>query len=766
MPRVQDAEPSDGDGDISVSIAVEVARCDDCGAYVEVGMENCPGCGAVVDVDWEEKAHLYRARREVFGDLVEVLEAPPESAAVVPLSERQYLRFINGSHVLSAEPSTRMTRTVNGLDLSEPSTIRGAETREAARVLRRDALKLRTLIAELKSLKPYGVFAEPHGHLVRAFEAYRRHFRELAGALLAKGPSEVEERKKAAQPPLDLASSELGAFGRVFDELSEAYPGGLADDTVEERLASFLIGAVDGQIEELSDLSQLGLGSFDAFMAPRDDGYRYFSGMLATPLEDLAEGMPQVLYLLALMVGSQEDPAGILHRASMFVEVFNDAMAKDREAMLGVAVDAQKDMNEAASILLTLAPQVEAMLLKPGLTENALKDFVVGAYGRLTEGCFRRAVNLLVFAMFRSKGAPKSWEDVSDWSSFGQKHQWLSDAARDEPAFSSALEGVEKIVRNSDAHTDFEMFEGGIRFIQTDLKRRKKIEKTFTDEELGDLVVDLLRTVMSLAVAAQMFQCDHWDEIGVGLDEEPTPEGLRPLYLELFLAVTGLVEPEALEEGGGVTVRAAVPEYQAPGSLYDYVQTLIFVALLYPEAQTLGLEIGYLGEPHSSLCVPASSIRALKDAPEHLEFPKALGLLLSARASSVTLSERTDEEKLEDLGFGAGCATLYDHLARNMQLIEKDGLEAVPELRRSLEGLDAFKRALLMPREVGSRAKASRSELISAVDDAAHLYKTMVRVSRGVLDQQAVGRATRRYDRGVARIEEFMRVFSFSGRLL
>lgn len=222
-PEAQDVEPRDADGNINVSIAVEVARCDECGAYAEVGMENCPGCGAVVDVDWEEKAHLCRARQEVFGDLVEVLEDPQESVAAVPLSERQYLRFfIKGSHVLSAEPSGRMTKIVNGLDLTEPSAIRGAETREAARVFRRDAVKLRTLIAELKSLKPYGVFAEPHGHLVQAFEAYRQHFRELAGALLAKGPSEVEERKKAAQPPIDRASRELRAFGNAFDELSEA----------------------------------------------------------------------------------------------------------------------------------------------------------------------------------------------------------------------------------------------------------------------------------------------------------------------------------------------------------------------------------------------------------------------------------------------------------------------------------------------------------------------------------------------------------------
>jgi hypothetical protein len=465
-------------------------------------------------------------------------------------------------------------------------------------------------------------------------------------------------------------------------------------------LSSFLIGTLDGEIEELTDLSQLGLGSFDAFMAPRDDGYRYFSGMLAAPLEDLPEGMPQVLYLLALMVGSQEDPAGILHRASMFVNVINEAVSIDREAMLAAAVDMQKDLNEAASILLTLAPQLEAMLSTPDMTAEALKDFIVGAYGRLTEGCFRRVVNLLVFAMFRSKDSPKGWEDIADWSSFGQKYQWLSDASGSEPALSSALEGVEKVVRNSDAHTDFEMFEGGIRFIQTDFKKRKKIEKTFTDEELGDLVVDLLRTVMSLAVAAQMFQCDHMGEIGAKLAGQPTPEGLRLLYLELFLAVTGLVEPTVFEEDGGIAVRAAVLEHQVPGSLYDYVRVLIFVALLYPEAETLGLEVNYLGEPHSSLSVPAASMHALKDAPEHLEFPRALELLLSARASSVTLSERTDEEKLLDIGFGAGCAALYDHLAHNMRLIEKDGLRAAPTLRRSLESLDAFKRALLIPQEL------------------------------------------------------------------
>lgn len=768
-PETQSRQPMDMDEEISVSIAVEVAWCDECGAYAEVGAEYCPGCGDVVDVDWEEKAHLYRARREVFGRLAEALEEPPESAAMVPVTERQYLRFINGSHVLSAEPYGRMTKLINRLDLSDPSTIRGSETREASGVLYQDALKLRRLITELKSLKPYGVFAEPHGHLISAFEAYHEYFRELADALLARGPSEVEIHKQAAQMQIDLAGRELGAFEEVFDELSKAFPGGLADDTVEERLASFLLGTVDGDLDKLNDLGQLGLGSFDAFMAPRDDGYRYFSEMLTSPLEELPEGMPQVLYLLAIMVGSQEDPAGILHRSSMFVDVVNEALEKEREAMLSAAVDMQKDLNEASSILISLTPQVEAMLDSPGVTEEALLNFAIGVYGRLAEGCFRRTVNLLVFAMFLSRGYCKSWEDISDWSSFGEKYQWLRDAARNETApsaFSSALEGVEKIVRNSDAHTEFELLEGGIRFIQTNFHKREKTQKVFSHEEFGDLLVDLLRTLMSLSVSAQMFQCDHMGEIGADLAEDPTPEDLRPFYLELFLAVTGLVEPEVLEDSGEVTVHAAVPEYQVPGSLYDYAKNLMFVAFLYPEVERFSLEVSYLGEPHSSLSVPAASILALKDTPEHLEFPRTLGFLLSARASSVTLSERTNEGKLKDLGFGAGCATLSARLAQDMQVIEREGMGAVPELQRSLASLDAFKEMLFIPRATDPEVENTRSELISAVDDVAHLYKTMTRVSRGVLDRSAVDRATKRYDRGVSKVEELASTFSFSGRLL
>jgi hypothetical protein len=40
-----------------------------------------------------------------------------------------------------------------------------------------------------------------------------------------------------------------------------------------------------------------------------------------------------------------------------------------------------------------------------------------------------------------------------------------------------------------------------------------------------------------------------------------------------------------------------------------------------------------------------------------------------------------------------------------------------------------------------------------------------LRVDRGMLDSQAIGRAERRYNRGVGKVMRFAQVFPFSGRL-
>ncbi len=464
------------------------------------------------------------------------------------------------------------------------------------------------------------------------------------------------------------------------------------------------------------------------------------------------------------MLSSQEDPAGVLDRAALFMEVLNGALSAEREAMLEVAVRVQDDLNEAASVLLNLTPQIEAILTTPNLPENAVKDFVVQTYGRLTEGCFRRVANLFLYAMFAEKGSMKDWEDVSDWASFGEKHQWLANAG-DEPAFQSALEGVESIVRNSDAHSEVHFVEGGVRFVQTDFRARTKEEKIFSDDELGGLLRDLVRTVLSLSMAAQLFQADNINAIASDLFSVETPRELRGLYLELFLAVTGLQEPEVSGEGPDLTVSAAVPSLQPPATLYDYVKTLFFVREFYPDFQTFSLDVTWLGEWHCSVRAPAERLDALKDVPEHLALPRALALLFSSNTSSASLPERSDEAKIREIGFGIGCGALYEYLAQSMRVIESGWSSATPRLQEALQYLDEFKEAVAIPVGLSNKTKAQRDELVQTLGDVGHLYRTLVRVDRGVLDTQAIGRAEKRYNRGADTIKRFAKSYTTSERL-
>ncbi|QIN84544.1 hypothetical protein GBA63_19275 [Rubrobacter tropicus] len=320
-------------------------------------------------------------------------------------------------------------------------------------------------------------------------------------------------------------------------------------------------------------------------------------------------------------------------------------------------------------------------------------------------------------------------------------------------------------MRNSDAHSDVHFLEDGVRFVQTNFRTRTKEEKILTDEELGRLVEDLMRTVLSLSVGAQLFQVDNIREISGELFGVETPDSLRRLYLEMVLAATGLLEPEISEEGGTLAVRASVPPYQPPAELAEYVKTFFFIRGFYPEAEELELEVRWLGEWHCSLRVPADKLAFFDATPEHLAVPRTLRFLFSTVTSSAALPERSDEEKLTELGFGMGCATAHAYMARVMREIEAGLSDAAPLMPEALEYIDEFKEALGVPQDLSSEAKARRDDLLHALEDVKHLYRTIVRVDRGTLDPQAVGRAERRYNRGAEKVRRFAARFTFSGRL-
>ena len=741
--------------DLSFQLKMDSVVCEVCGEELWIGAEACPLCSTTHQAGTESEADLYRSRVAIFKPLLE-RSREPVSTSTVPVTDWQYLRYMRDTDLLDSSTLADTTQTANALKLETPSEIRNPENRAGTERLIRHADRYRRILLDLGALRPSGRFDEVNPHLLESFKAFLKLIEELAATLVAWSPDEARTHASAMQTALNRASDEL-ALAR--EKIEAAFPGGLEQDSTEERIASLVGGTRlpgGGELQTLGDLSARGFDGFEQFMSRGPEGYRYFSDLLTVTLADLPDEMPPALYMLSLLLNEQEDPVGIRRPASFFIDVLRDAYSAEPKLMLEAAVKVQKSLGEAGATLATLAPQLDALLEAPGLPEDALRTFLVGAYADLTEGCFKHVTNLLLFAMFVCKGSPRTWEDISDWSTFGTKHQWLKGAG-DEPAWVAALDGVEDIVRNSAAHREYELLEDGIRFVQKNLRDRTvEREKVMSNEEFGDIVRRLVRTILSLSVAAQLFQCDHIREIFSDLYCVETPSVLRPTYLQLLLGIVGLLKPEIVAEGKEVRVRAVATPYRATSTVEEYVKGLFFIQKIYPEAEEASLEVESQGEWYCSMRAPTKSIDAVVHKPDE---PRMVQLLLTSDISLIGQSERSDEEKLVELGLSLGSRLVVACLKEVVEDLAKPVWppDLDKKLRRAVEFLKGMEDALLLPLDVSPKAKRRRIDFVDAMKEVRRFFSTVLR-SRGrrLGDATAINRANSRYVKALNRIDSLV----------
>jgi hypothetical protein len=736
--------------DLSLNLRLDSTACGECDTELWTGAEACPVCGVALQPGTESDAHLYRARVAIFEPLARRSHRPTLTS-VVPVTDWQYLRYMQDTDLLDSTVLTEITEAANALMLGSPSEIRSPENRTQTRRLILQADRCRRIILDLGALRPSGSFEGVNPHLLEAFTCFLKMIEELAATLVAWDMDEATTHSSNIQRALDRASDELASARK---EMQEVFPEGFVLEPPEEHITS-LVGdprlPSGGELQTLGDLSSRGFDSFEQFMSRGPEGYRYFSDLLTVALTDLPDEIPPALYMLSLLLNELDDPVGIRKPASFFLDVLRDAYSAEPGPMLKAAVKVQKSLGEAGAKLATLASQVDALMNVPGLPADALRTFLIGVYGDLTEGCFKHVTNLLLFGMFVCKGSPRTWEDISDWSTFGAKYQWLKDAG-DDPAWVAALDGVKTIVRNSDAHHEYELLDGGVRFVHRDPRSRTTTEKVVNDEEFGELVRKLLRTILSLSVAAQLFQCDHIQEISSDLYSVETPRLLRPTYLQLLLGIVGLLDPEVAEENENVQVRAVATPYRPPSSTEEYIKGLFFIQKLYPEATEVSLEIEAQGEWYCSLRAQTKSIDALVRKPDEAELLK---LLLKAGISSARQPERSDEEKLVELGLALGSRLVVMRLKGAVDAIADPPRHPAldEDLGQGIDFLKDMEEAVLTPLRVSPAAEQERSDFVDAMKSVCHLFSTVLRVRRGRSDAGAIGRANKRYVKALNHID-------------
>ena len=183
---------------------------------------------------------------------------------------------------------------------------------------------------------------------------------------------------------------------------------------------------------------------------------------------------------------------------------------------------------------------------------------------------------------------------------------------------------------------------------------------------------------------------------------------------------------------------------------------MFFIQKLYPEAEEASLEVESQGEWYCSMRAPTKSIDAVVRKPDE---PRTLGLLLTSDISSVGQPERSDEEKLLELGLSLGSRLVVVKLR---EVVEDLANPVWPpdldkKLRRAVEFLKGMEAALLLPLEVPPEAKRWRDNFIDAMKEVRRFFSTVLRsLGRRLGDVAAVNRANSRYVKALNRIDDLV----------
>jgi hypothetical protein len=101
---------------LSLDFKLDSMICEDCNTELWIGAEACPVCGASLQPGTQSDAHLYRARIATFEPLLH-RSREPVPTSVVPVTDWQYLRYMQDTDLLDQTALTEITEAANALML-------------------------------------------------------------------------------------------------------------------------------------------------------------------------------------------------------------------------------------------------------------------------------------------------------------------------------------------------------------------------------------------------------------------------------------------------------------------------------------------------------------------------------------------------------------------------------------------------------------------------------------------------------------------------
>lgn len=492
---------------ISITIDFSGNECD-CGTLNPLLEEHCSNCGGLLDVDKEFVDPCVLARQSAFADVLAMIENRDVELKALKDGIRNglYVRSFSKDaiDVFKSELSiiTSLLDEAVFQDIHfQRQTMDSTDTVLQVNQINSHMIAVYDLIERLLQVEVSSVWKNGLARFIKAVEGYLLAIKYMVWAINASTLSESYEKQRVGQEKLDSAGRNIAAFSALLSMRNIENDFDMFGNGMINTSTVMAMLFCDNKCEDIS-----------ANVKALQEGlYNYFIDFLTEPIDYYRKETDSLISLapyrmMGLMAFDEEQ---YFNKIRCVTQNLEKAYRKNPSELKEFIVK-YADKHVYVINGLTMLAQDFAFMFGNGAPLKLLMRKALGWYKDLSEGIFRDVSSVLIKSLFISNGTVKGDEEILDWMSFPDKLNMLQQKAE------ILTVGVEKVVRHSEAHFDFDINEQD----QTIVVRNKITKsggtpqrelgaRVFSYEEFFDLLVLLMETDSAMAAGFSLFVANH-----------------------------------------------------------------------------------------------------------------------------------------------------------------------------------------------------------------------------------------------------------------
>lgn len=339
-----------------------------------------------------------------------------------------------------------------------------------------------------------------NNRITSSIKLYLEAYHNFFDSAITSNYHDAYKLQDESQKKLDFACNEINILSKIIDNQRIS----LNYDLIKE--GEINISAI------LAMMVNSGENTFNETIEKTNQlTYYYFSSFITKKVEEINQE-----YLLNLSgyryIGTTIfDDKDYLNKINVTSDILNKAYVKDKERFrnfLNLYLDKyiymQQKINEFSNNT--------SYILGNNPPDSLLMNYSIKWYKDLSEGIYREASRIIYFCYKLVTDKEILDDDILTWLGFADIVGEFEQQSK--LHLNLLTEGIEKIIRNSEAHVDYDInIEAGEITLRNLVPREKiKYEKKYKFEEFFEITNKLAETVFSIICGIQIFLYNNSDD--------------------------------------------------------------------------------------------------------------------------------------------------------------------------------------------------------------------------------------------------------------